>query len=89
LRDREWFESENQRTRDQRAINVKVWVVSSGTDQPQISTFDIGQEDILLRFIEMVNLIDEYDRFPSRGPKPIGGRGNHLAHFRHVTFDSA
>src|SRR5580700_343835 len=62
------LELENLRARDERAIYIKERIVGRRADEPQISALDVRQEDVLLRFVEMMDLIDEYDRLSSRCP---------------------
>src|SRR4051812_32985131 len=85
----ERFQSKNLRARYQRAVYVKERIVSGGADKAEISSFDIRQKNVLLRFIEMMNLIHEQDRLFSRCAEPIGGRGKHAAHFGNITLHSA
>ena len=86
LLDPERFEPENLRARDQRAVDVEERIVSRRTDQPEISSFDVGQEDVLLRFIEMMNLIDEQDRLLAGCAETIRGRGDAPCAFRPRCF---
>jgi len=61
------------------------WSRQSGGD----SSFDIGQKDVLLRFIEMMDLVDEQDRLLSGCAEAIGRGSNYAAHFGHVAFHAA
>ena len=86
---RQRLELENLRARDERAVDVEERIVSRRADQPQISAFDIGQQDVLLRFVEVMNLIDEEDRLLSRSADAVGRRGHHFAHLGDVAFHAA
>src|ERR1700746_1015530 len=73
----ERFESKNLRARDERA------------DQAEISSFDIRQKNVLLRFVEMMDLINEQDRPLSRCAETIRRCSDDASHFGHVTFHAA
>src|SRR6266436_3234715 len=62
LLDAECFESENLRARHERTVHVEERIVSGRTDETKVSSFDVGQKDILLGFVEMMNLINKKDR---------------------------
>src|SRR5438874_13786291 len=66
LRDAERFESKDLRARHQRAVYVKERIVCGRTNEAKISSLHIGQKNVLLRLIEMMNLIDEQNRLLSR-----------------------
>ena len=53
---------ENLRARDERAVDVEKRIVSRRADQAQISALHIGQQHVLLRLVEVMNLIHEQDR---------------------------
>src|SRR6476469_2304981 len=72
----ERFQLKDLRARDERTIDVKERIVGRCSDESQISALHIGQQDILLRLIEVVNLVDKHNRLPSRSSEPIGGGGN-------------
>ena len=85
----ERFESKNLRARDQRAVHIKERIVSSRTNQAETPSFDVRQKDVLLRFIEMMDLIDEQDRLLPRRTEAIRRRSDHAAHFGDVAFHAA
>src|SRR5439155_582941 len=64
-------------------------IVSGGTDETKVSRLDVGQKDILLRLVEMMNLINKEDRPLSGRAETITGRGEHTAHFADVAFHPA
>src|SRR4051812_36139445 len=68
LLDLERFELKNLGARDERAVDVEKWIVSRGPNQPQVSAFNVREQNILLRFVEMVDLVHEQDRLSPRGP---------------------
>ena len=60
------LELENLRARDERAVDVKKRIVGRRADQAQISALHVGQQNVLLRFVEVMDLIDEQDRLSAR-----------------------
>src|SRR6266571_1200698 len=86
LLDTERFELKDLRTRDERAVYVKERVVSRRTDEAEISRFDVGQENVLLRFVEVMNLVDEQDRLLAGSAEAIGCGSDDAAHFSNVTL---
>src|SRR6266550_5961909 len=86
LLDTERFELKDLRTRDERAVYVKERVVSRRTDEAEISRFDVGQENVLLRFVEVMNLVDEQDRLLAGSAEAIGCGSDDAAHFGNVTL---
>src|SRR5215472_1140071 len=89
LLDAECFESENLRARHERTVHVEERIVSGRTDETKVSSFDVGQKDILLGLVEMMNLINKEDRLLPGGAQTITGRGEHTAHFGDVAFHPA
>src|SRR6266849_5470032 len=83
---RQWLQSKNLRARNKRAVYIKEWVISRRADQPQVSALDVRQQNILLRFVEMMDLVDKDDGFFAGRAETIGGRRNHAPHFRDVAF---
>ena len=84
--DAERFELKNLRPRHERAVDIEKRIVSRRADQSQISAFDIGKENVLLRFVEMVDLVDEQNRLLPGGAGAIGRARDHTAHFGHIAF---
>src|SRR5713101_9645248 len=78
------FELKDLRARDERTVDIEKGIVSGRSDQPQVSAFDIRQENVLLRFIEMMDLVDEQNRFSSGSAKTIGRRRDRAPHFRDI-----
>ena len=85
----ERLELENLRARNERAVDVKKRIVSRCADQPQISASTSGQENVLLRFVEMMDLVDEQDRFLTGRAQTVGRRSDDAAHFSDITFNAA
>src|SRR6059058_3541099 len=85
----ERFESKNLGARNERAVYIKERIVSRRTNQPQIATLNVRQKNVLLRLIEMMDLVNEQDRLLARCAEAIRGRGDDAAHFGHVTFHAA
>ena len=89
LFDAERLELKNLRTRDKRAVHVKERIVGRRSDQPEISSFHIGQKNVLLRFVEMMNLVDKQDRFLLGSAETIRRPRNQATHFGDVAFHAA
>src|SRR6266478_777119 len=89
LLDAERFELKNLRTRDKRAVYIKEWIVRGRADEAEISGFDVGQKNVLLRFVEMMDLINEQDRLLSRSAKAICRCSDDATHFCDVAFHAA
>ena len=83
------LQAKNLRTRNERAVDVEERIVSRRADQSQISTFDIGQQNVLLRFVEMMDLVYENDCLLASIAQPVGRGGNDAAHFGDVAFHAA
>ena len=58
-------------------------------NQADDATLHVGQQHILLRFIEPMNFIDEQDRGLVGVLEAIGCCGKHSAHFGDVGFHAA
>src|SRR5438105_13486873 len=69
--DGERFELENLRPRNERAVDVEKRIVRRRADESEVSAFDVGQENVLLRFVEMMDLVDEQNCFLTGGSNPI------------------
>src|SRR5436190_18894781 len=89
LFDAERFKSKDLGPRDERAVYVKERIVSGGAYQPNVSGLNVGQEDVLLRLIEMMDLVNEEDGLLSGCVAAIRRASNYATHFGHVTFHAA
>ena len=87
--DAERFKSKNLGSRNERAVYVKERIVSGGADQPNVSGLNIGQEDVLLRLIEMMDLVNEENGLLSGCVAAIRRASNYATHFGHVAFHAA
>src|SRR5436190_1341149 len=87
--DAERFKPKDLRARDERAVHIKERIVSGRANQAEISRFDIGQKNVLLRFVEMMDLIDEQDGLLSGGAEAIRRRGDDAAHLGNIAFHAA
>src|SRR4051812_5026493 len=59
---RKRLELKNLRARDEGAVNVEERIMRRRADEPDGAVLDIRQQNILLGFVEAVNLVDEEDR---------------------------
>ena len=55
----------------------------------RVPALDVGQENVLLRLVEMMNLINEQDRLLPGRAQAIRGRSDDAAHFGDVAFHAA
>ena len=55
------FELENLGAGDEGGIDVEVGIVRGGSNEANGAAFEVGEEGVLLGFIEAVNFVDEED----------------------------
>src|SRR5690349_16045165 len=89
LLDAERLELKNLRWRDKRTVDVKERVIGGCTDQAQVSAFDIGKQNVLLRFVEMMDLIDEQNRLLAGAPETVRCCGDDATHFSDIALYTA
>ena len=58
----EWLERENLAAAQQRRIDREERVLRGRPDQDHDAALDIGQQDVLLRLVEAMDLVEEQDR---------------------------
>src|SRR6266699_84009 len=85
----EQFKSKYLGGRDERAGHIEEWIVSGRANQSEASSFDVGQKNVLLRFVEMMDLIDEQDRLLAGGAEAIRRRSDDAAHLGNVALHAA
>ncbi len=59
----ERFEAEEVAAADERGDDVEAGVVGGGADEADVAFFDVGEEEVLLGFVEAVDFVDEEDGF--------------------------
>ncbi len=65
----------------ERGVDLEGGILGRGADEHDVAGLDAGQEGVLLRLVEPVNLVDEDDRPPAgRPPEPLR-LAHHLADF--------
>ena len=69
----EWAQREDLHPRQQRRYDLEAGVFRGGADERERAVFDIRQEEILLRFVEAVDLVEKEDG--AVGPFFFGWRG--------------
>ena len=74
---------------DQRAVDGEERVLRRRADQDHDAFFDVGQQHVLLRLVEAVDLVDEQQRLVAGGRQPIAGLVEHLAQFLHAAGHGA
>ena len=72
----ERFQPEQVAAAEQRRVHVETGVVRRRADQPHRALLDVGQEQVLLRFVEAVQLVDEEH---GRGLGPAARRRENFA----------
>ncbi len=72
-------EREDTAAREEGANDFKTRVFGGGTDERYGAAFDMGQDGILLRFIEAVDLVDEEDGALPGELAQFAGIFHHLA----------
>ena len=70
----ERLQDEHLRAREQRRVDLERRVLGGGADEDEVAGLDAGQEGVLLRLVEAVDLVDEEDRAAARAaaapPRP-------------------
>ena len=75
------------RAREQRCDHLKRRILRSRADESDVPRFDMGKKSILLRLVESMHFVDEYDG-ASAGAPCVFGSGHHVfdlsnaAHYR-------
>ncbi len=73
--------------REQRRVHLEVGVLGRRADQRHEAFLDAGQQRVLLRLVEAVDLVQEEDRPLALCAEPLAGAGEHLADVRHRRLD--
>jgi hypothetical protein len=89
LLDCERLKSKNLRSRHECAVNIKEWIVSGRADEAESPCLDVWQENVLLRLVEMMDLINEQDRLSPGRAQTICGCSDNPAHFGDIAFYAA
>ena len=63
--------------------------MGGGPDQSDNAALDIGQENVLLRFVETMNFVNEENGRPAGVRQAICRRRKHPPHIGHVGFNPA
>ena len=61
VRGRNGFELKDLGAGDERGVDVKVGIVGSGSDEAHGAALQVGEEGVLLGFVEAVDLVDKQD----------------------------
>ena len=81
---RQWIEAEEVAAAEERGVDVETRVVRGGADQAHSAFLHVGQQEVLLRFVEPVQLVDEQDRGRLG---PAAGGLQHLAQLGDIGKD--
>ena len=73
--------------REQRRVHLERRVLRRRADQRDRAVLDVRQDDVLLRLVEAVDLVDEEDRALRRARPGVGGFGHHASQVRHARRD--
>ena len=71
----------------QRRVDLEVRVLRRRADQRHEPRLDVGQQRVLLRLVEAVDLVEEEDRAPAARAEPLPRPREHLAHVLHRRRD--
>ena len=80
---------ENLRARNQRRIDKEKWIVRGRADQSDDAAFHIRQQNVLLRFVEAMDFVDEQNRGLAGVFQAIGRGGQNAAHVGDIRFHAA
>jgi len=72
--------------RDKRGVDEEKGIVSGCADKANNAAFDVGQKNVLLRFVEAMNFVDEKYGGLALVFEPVGCGGKNAAHIRDVRF---
>ena len=82
LLDRERLELVHLRARQQRGVDLEVRVLGRRADQRDHALLDAGQQGVLLRLVEAVDLVEEEDRPLSVRAEPLARAREYLSDLR-------
>ena len=68
------LEMEDAQAREQSVVEVEGGVFGGGADEDEGAVFDVGEEGVLLGFVEAVDFVDEEDGFAADGALLLGLR---------------
>ena len=85
--DRKRLKLKDAAAADQRAVDREERILGGRADQNHHAFLDVGQQHVLLGLVEAVDFVDEQQRPPPLGRKPVVGGGQHLAKFLHAGGD--
>ena len=85
----ERLEVEHLAAREQRRVDGEARVLGRRPDEHDRPVFDVGQERVLLRLVEPVDLVHEEDRALALKRQPVARRRDDLAELAHAAQDGA
>ncbi len=68
----ERFQPEEVAAAEQRRVHIKTGIVRRRADEPDVPLLDVGQQEVLLRLVEAVQLVDEEDGGLRRAAAGVG-----------------
>lgn len=78
----ERLQLEDQRAREQGAVDAEIWILSGGADEDDGAVFNRWQEPVLLRFVEAMHFVDEENGLAAVKLLLFFGFFDQLAQFR-------
>jgi len=85
----EGLQDEDLRAGQQRGVHLERRVLRRGPNQDDVAGFHAGEEGVLLRLVETMDLVDEDDRSTAHPPPAILRRRHHLFDFLDSSQDRA
>ena len=79
----------NLRARNERRIDEEKRIVRRRADELDDAAFNVRQQNILLRFVEAMNFVNEQNRRLAGVFQAVGGGGQNAAHVGDVGFHAA
>jgi len=74
--------------RNERGIDEEKWVVSGRANEANHAAFDVGQKDILLRFVKAMNFVDEKNCGLAFVFETVGSGGQDAPHICDIGFNA-
>ena len=80
----ERVEAEQRRAAEQRRVHLEERVLGGGADEGDEPALDAGEQRVLLRLVEAVDLVEEEDRALAALAEPVPGPLERVAHVLHA-----
>jgi hypothetical protein len=80
----ERLQADHRRARQERGVYLERRVLGGGADEDDGPRLDVGEERVLLRLVEAVDLVEEEDRPLAEPVEALAGVVDHLAQLGHA-----